>query len=510
EIGQLGGYYMSSEATETAWDFTPAIRLIYSLTPSHPPTVPLQLDREAIDLVVTDPAAAQPDVPSLGNFTRLWQELGKPCDLPPPVVKVFDGEEITATSIEAHGQNVGQYLPLPKSVRWRDEDGVTDLEDADSRGDSRPARLLPRPGEPTLPRQPRKKTPAAHSTTPRRQAEAPTQNDAESETELPGLHGLALRKGPTSSRAHASGSTGDDSGFSSASPPKSTGSAVPGWPVSNPFLSGPRPFHIEPLSQQSSAQRKASLVIKLLEAFPAEQSQLRNLAGPPAARGASIHPRDEIHVFIDCSNIMIGYFDTLKRTRGIPPTAHVRRVPMSFHSLALILERGRPAHKRVLVGSKPLTPTIREAQDCGYQISILDRVMKAREPSPRKTRNQANGHGNGNGTSGLSSGSETAGPRKLVEQAVDEILHLKMLESLVDAKVPATMVLATGDAAEAEYSEGFFKMVERALEKGWKVELASFSQNLSFTYRKKAFRQKWKDRFVINKLDDYSEQLLDL
>lgn len=204
---------------------------------------------------------------------------------------------------------------------------------------------------------------------------------------------------------------------------------------------------------------------------------------------------------------MIGFFDALKRDRGIPATARPRRVPMSFHSLALILERGRHAQKRVLVGSKPLTPAIEEAQACGYEVNILDRVMKAREVTPRKKKYHQNG---GNTTSGPSSGSETSGPRRMVEQAVDEILHLKMLESLVDAKEPATMVLATGDAAEAEYSEGFMKMVERALEKGWKIELASFKQNLSYAYRQKAFKQQWKSQFKVLFLDDYSEELLDL
>lgn len=203
---------------------------------------------------------------------------------------------------------------------------------------------------------------------------------------------------------------------------------------------------------------------------------------------------------------MIGFFDTLKRARGIPDTARPRRVPISFHSFALILERGRHAIKRVLVGSKPLTPAVDEAQACGYEVSILDRVMKAREVGPRKQKYQ-NG---GNTTSGQSSGSETSAPQRLVEQAVDEILHLKMLESLIDVKEPATMVLATGDAAEAEYSGGFMKMVERALEKGWMVELASFKQNLSWAYRQKPFRQKWMGRFKLIFLDDYSEELLDL
>ena len=99
-------------------------------------------------------------------------------------------------------------------------------------------------------------------------------------------------------------------------------------------------------------------------------------------------------------------------------------------------------------------------------------------------------------------------PEKWVEQAVDEILHLKMMESIVDASEPAIMVLATGDAAEAEYSGGFLKMVERALAKGWRVELASFRHNTSGAYKRKEFRGKWGDRFGIVELDDFVEVLL--
>ena len=99
-------------------------------------------------------------------------------------------------------------------------------------------------------------------------------------------------------------------------------------------------------------------------------------------------------------------------------------------------------------------------------------------------------------------------PEKWVEQAVDEILHLKILESVVDANEPSTIVLATGDAAEAEYSQGFLKMVERALGKGWKVEVVSFRKNISGSYRKKEFRDRWGSHFKIIELDDFVQELL--
>ncbi len=178
---------------------------------------------------------------------------------------------------------------------------------------------------------------------------------------------------------------------------------------------------------------------------------------------------------------------------------------MSFHTFSLVLERGRPAAKRVLVGSDKF-PTIQQAKRIGYETNILERVHKVKELTPRQKKFH-----NGGGASGPSSGSEgnSTGREKWVEQAVDEILHLKILESLIDAEAPSTMILATGDAAEAEYSGGFMKMVERALEKGWKVELVSFKLNTSGAYRRKDFRSRWGAMFKWVQLDDFVEDLVD-
>lgn len=79
------------------------------------------------------------------------------------------------------------------------------------------------------------------------------------------------------------------------------------------------------------------------------------------------------------------------------------------------------------------------------------------------------------------------GKRKYKEQAVDELLHLKILESLLDhtprrvdpARRPV-LVLATGDAAASQYQPGgFYACVRRALERGWDVEILAFKGTLS-------------------------------
>lgn len=205
---------------------------------------------------------------------------------------------------------------------------------------------------------------------------------------------------------------------------------------------------------------------------------------------------------------MIGFHDFLKLSRDVPLSTRIRRVPMSFHSLSLVLERGRPAAKRVLVGSDRF-PTIQQAKRIGYETNILERVHKVKELTPRQQKFH-----NGGGVSGPSSGSETNAGRqpkkeKWVEQAVDEILHLKILESLIDTDQPSTLILATGDAAEAEYSGGFMRMVERALDKAWRVELVSFKLNTSGAYKRKEFRSKWGSMFTWVQLDDFVEDLVD-
>jgi hypothetical protein len=205
---------------------------------------------------------------------------------------------------------------------------------------------------------------------------------------------------------------------------------------------------------------------------------------------------------------MVGFHDAVKYSRNIPLTTRIRRVHMSFANLALIMERGRHAAKRVLVGSDRL-PSIDEAETLGYEANILDRVHKVKCTTPR--RNNKSRKIPGSGSQGTSGGPETVAPsgERWVEQGVDEILHLKILESLLDTDEPATIVLATGDAAVAEFSGGFMRMVERALQRGWSVELVSFTQVTSYAYRKKEFRAKWGDRFKMVELDTYIEELFE-
>ena len=251
----------------------------------------------------------------------------------------------------------------------------------------------------------------------------------------------------------------------------------------------------------------------LYERFPDERQYLTSISVFPHASESSERTAEGLHVFIDASNIMIGFQDSFKARHSIHKDAWTRRQPFSFHSLSLLLTRGRPTSKLVLVGSDNF-PAIAEARTLGYETNILDRVHKAKEltdrqkyfSSHKKSPSKGGEFSTGSGSE-TGPGAATYADKKWVEQAVDEILHLKMMESIVDCSEPGTMILASGDAAEAEYSGGFLKMVERSLAKGWKVEVACFRANTSGMYRKKDFREKWAGKFSLVELDAFVDVL---
>lgn len=297
-------------------------------------------------------------------------------------------------------------------------------------------------------------------------------------------------------------------------------------------------YEILPLQFNNSVDRNWSLLMKLMHNFPEDRAHLLS----PLQLSINRPTSNGIHVFVDASNIIIGFNETLKRARGIPFFARVPRVDLNFHALALLLERRRPVSKRVLAGSTPEIPAFEEARQVGYETCILDKVWKAKELTERQRRFTARSGGD---SSGYQSGSDSAAygllgtspgktpatpPQqpKWVEQAVDEILHLKILESIVDTPstpvtpeeimqaangvIPdtgacPTMILATGDAAEAEYSPGFQKMVTRALQKGWVVEVMAWGKSISAEYRRMTQSPALAGRFKLIELDEYAEEL---
>ncbi|KAJ4387752.1 hypothetical protein N0V93_008353 [Gnomoniopsis smithogilvyi] len=217
-----------------------------------------------------------------------------------------------------------------------------------------------------------------------------------------------------------------------------------------------------------------------------------------------------IHVFVDMSNIVIGFYDYIRQERKIPSHQRIQ-ASFFFEALAAILERERPCVKRIVAGSMgpgaPWAAHMFEAQSSGYTMHILQRV---KGPKPSKI-NLAQ-------SSSPSMLSPQNGWNVHHEQGVDELLQLHMLQSIVDtptpftetgeALPPGTMVLATGDGAEAEFSDGFFNHVLRALKHGWCVEVVGFRHNMNQLWDEQAIPVVWRAQFRIIYLDDFGEELL--
>lgn len=259
------------------------------------------------------------------------------------------------------------------------------------------------------------------------------------------------------------------------------------------------PFHV----------RKTNLIKKLLVNFPADANTI-----VPSLSAAKDFMKRElsqngVHIFIDNSNIVVGFLDAIKMARGHNRNQRINKPPFSFHNLSLILERGRSTARRILVGSKSSNADdviIEEARALKYDCSILKRVEDS-APPPRRRSSRKNINADG-----FSSGSDSPGKvarTRWREQGVDEILNLKMMESIIDYHIePSTLVLASGDGAVGEFSDGFFKVVVRALERGWKVELVSFALGMSSSYTNREFTKRWCNQFKIICLDNYIEELL--
>jgi hypothetical protein len=270
---------------------------------------------------------------------------------------------------------------------------------------------------------------------------------------------------------------------------------------------------ISPIEHLTVKEKKGRIVCRLLNNFSDVQNMKQQLINAVQQVGGN-HSAQGIHVFVDSSNITIGFYQALKRARGLSVKEYTRRPPISWHSLTLIMERGRSVAKRVVVGShrsEKRPEYMDEAVTCGYEVSALEPVEKYKDVDEIRNR-RVSGRNVSSSGYGCSSGSDTQVngnvAKKVMEQGVDEILHMKMLESIVDTEIPSTMVLATGDAAEAEYSSGFLKNVERALVRGWKVELIAWKESTSRFWRDKEFVGKWRGKFRIVYLDEFREDLL--
>ncbi|KAI2602700.1 hypothetical protein GGR54DRAFT_623410 [Hypoxylon sp. NC1633] len=237
-----------------------------------------------------------------------------------------------------------------------------------------------------------------------------------------------------------------------------------------------------------------------------------------------LQSQGNIHVFVDMSNIFIGFCDSYKAGRHIPVQRHIKAPLFSFETFAIVMERARNVQKRILAGStsagisrKHWPHYLRSAEEWGYKLNIFSRVQKCR-PRPEKTRRrgrvsaremfQSSPCEGGHDSLVDSTEDEMAADIQMQnkEQGVDENLHLNMMDTMWDnIHDPGTMVLATGDAAEAEFSPGFLHYATQALDNGWNVELITWKRTTSSAWTNLDFNGKYAGKFQIIFLDEFLE-----
>lgn len=149
-----------------------------------------------------------------------------------------------------------------------------------------------------------------------------------------------------------------------------------------------------------------------------------------------------LHIFWDNSNIWGCAQDTRAiREPGVPWVA----LRVYWRNLYAIVTHGRETATKCMAGSVP--PECADlwayADDLGFDISLLRRV------------------------------DSTAGRTR--EQAVDEVLHAKMANAIVDHDPPQTMALLSGDGKVSDFGLSFPGQVERALRRNWEVEIYAWS-----------------------------------
>jgi hypothetical protein len=225
-----------------------------------------------------------------------------------------------------------------------------------------------------------------------------------------------------------------------------------------------------------------------------------------------------LHIFVDMSNIFIGFCNSYKVSQNIPIHQYIRAPAFNIKVLTSIMQRNRTASKKILAGSVAITASdpacwpryFVDAQAQGYDMKIMNRVQKI-SPNKSGRRRKSPPQVADMPTSGDESTEDqivTSFVTRNGEQGVDEILHLNMMNSILDCiEEPATMILATGDAAQAEFSEGFLEYATRALEKGWNLELVTWKKTISSAWMNPAFRKQYGRRFRIIYLDDFLDEL---
>lgn len=174
------------------------------------------------------------------------------------------------------------------------------------------------------------------------------------------------------------------------------------------------------------------------------------------------------HVFIDNSNVFGG---AQRAAATLEPEALWLAVRVYYRNLFQLVERGEDVARRVLAGSVPPgNEALWEyARRGGYDTDLLRRVE--------------------------------ADDGRLIEQGVDEMLHLKIANALLDSPSGETLVIVSGDGRESGFDTSFPGQAKRSLRQGWNVEVWSWKEQLTRLYE--PLVQELPDRVSVRLLDPH-------
>lgn len=180
-----------------------------------------------------------------------------------------------------------------------------------------------------------------------------------------------------------------------------------------------------------------------------------------------------LHIFWDNSNVW-GGLNSIRQERE--PDVPWYALRAYFKNIYKLVSKGRPVRTKIMAGSVP--PECEELWECARQLGFNTDLLKRVDSSPTIT----------------------------VEQAVDEILHLKMANAILDYEPPQTMVILSGDSKDSDYGTSFPTQIKRALKSGWDVEIYAAKQTIGYKYYRTLLRD-YPGKLTIIELDNYYESL---
>ena len=308
---------MFSPSQHHAWDLTPVIDLINSLSS--------QVDKYTASDTSSHQSSAGPITPvhddprdgipaQLGNFDKIWEFLGQPSDLPAPAVTPeAHSLSFETRSDETDAIDLGPNLTNPKGVRWRDEVAGADLADNDEDYDSKSIQKLSKAKKKKLRMKKRNEAVKAWTA----QALPPSSSENESEQEVQQSSPAHSRQSVIRTLLFENSPVGHETVVNPAVTSKAIHpDIVPNKrPVANPryFL---RSSVRKPESTLTEASdRKLKLIMKLREHFIDDRPYLENIGLVTLGATESVTPNIGLHVFVDASNASSFYYNAGLRPR---------------------------------------------------------------------------------------------------------------------------------------------------------------------------------------------------